>query len=413
MPAMNIKNPNGFTYWSDLGVQLNDLEHTDTQWVHALPVGQYNHPMYGKLSFTRDRIRRFAQSIKDKVRGIDPDIDYDHKLDPSKGNAAAGWVRDAEERDDGLWLLVEWTKKAVQAIKDKEYRYFSAEFVDEWEDAQGNKFKDVVLGGGLTNRPFIKNLVPINLSEVMGNNQEDVMDRVELARILGLGEDATEDDIKTKLNELASQGNSKVDLAKLSVKEEDGVLTFSHEDAEGSYTYELPKDENNQSEAELAKLAETNPVIARLLSEREADRKRLDNLETATRLSEVSTQLSEVGREAKTVLPPVVQDKLRSVMVRLPKALSDEIAGAMGELAKVGGLVKLGETAPSGKPNGEKGGEDVVNKFLSEVDAKLASNKELNYREAVDLVRTENPVLFQEYNNAIVDGDVITLEEES
>ena len=154
-----------YIYVTDLtrGKSLSDG--VNEQWVHALPLGEYEHPLHGKLTFTPERIKRFVQSVKDRVRGIDPDIDYDHKLDASKGNKAAGWVKDAEERENGLWLLVEWTKQAAEEIRDKAYRYFSTEYADTWKDATGKEHADVVLGGGLTNRPFMKNLDPINLSE--------------------------------------------------------------------------------------------------------------------------------------------------------------------------------------------------------------------------------------------------------
>src|SRR5690242_18134493 len=102
-------------YWADLqGVQLNEQNQS---WVHAARPNTYQHPVYGKLDFTFDRLRRLADSVKNKVRGVDIDIDYDHKQDIAKGGKAAGWVRDADVRSDGLWLLVEWTEAAAKSIK--------------------------------------------------------------------------------------------------------------------------------------------------------------------------------------------------------------------------------------------------------------------------------------------------------
>lgn len=407
----------GFTYWADLqSTKLNDaITDNITQWVHALPLGTYKHPIHGELKFTANRIKRFAQSVKDKVRGIDPDIDYDHKLDPSKGKSAAGWVKDAEERSDGLWLLVEWTKGAAQEIKDKKYRYFSTEYADRLEDNQGNVLEDVVLGGGLTNRPFMKNLAPINLSEVLGddnNTQEGKMDRAELARILGLSDDATDEDIKTKLSELREP--KKGDSTKFSVKEEDGKLVIEHPDIEGSLTHELPKVEakkdEKEAEQELAKLAEDNPAIKLILDQNKELSDSVRTLESANRLTEVSTQLNEVGKDAGVVLPPVVQTKLRTVMAQLPKNLSDDIATAMQELVKVGGPVKLGEGIGKER-KGEKGGEDAVEKFLSEVDAAMEKDDKLQYRDALSQVQRTHPQLWEGYQDARESG--ITLSEEN
>ena len=381
-----------FTYCSE----VQTLEPTEElQWVHALSIGEYTHPKHGTLKFTPDRIRRFVDSVKQKVRGIDPDIDYDHKLDVSKGMSAAGWVRDAEERSDGLWLLVEWTKKAAQAIKDREYRYFSTEFVDEWTSPDGNKFTDVVLGGGLTNRPFLKDLAPVNLSELTDtDNEENTMELAELARILGLSDDATEDVVKAKLSELA--GSAPLDLTKLSITESDGSVVITHPDVEGEVTHTLSTKEE-PSESALTKLAEDNPLVAKMLSDHKKMQDDMNELKAQARLSEVTTQLSDLGRDHKAALPPVVQKKLAPVLVRLPKQLSDEIAESLKELVKVG-IVALGESSP-GKPGNRE--DDPVVKYLGEIERLRKDNDKLSTREASAIVKRENPQLHADYTNAV------------
>lgn len=134
-------------------------------WLHTMPIGEKTHPVYGKLNFSKSRLQRFADNIKKNVRKIALDVDYNHKQDPSKGAKAAGWIKDAEVREDGLWVGVQFNDTAKQEIKAGEWKYFSPEFVDEWTDADGNTFKDVLLGAALTNRPFLKDLMPIAASE--------------------------------------------------------------------------------------------------------------------------------------------------------------------------------------------------------------------------------------------------------
>lgn len=419
--------PLGFTYWSDVsGVALSDSTH---QWVHALPLGEYNHPIYGKLNFTADRIRRFADSVKTRVRGIDPDIDYDHKLDPSKGRKAAGWVKDADARPDGLWLFVEWTPEAAGAVQSKEYRYFSTEFADEWEDSQGNKFTDVVLGGGLTNRPFVKDLVPINLSELVGESKEnDTMERKQLIKLLSLSDDATDEQIEQAITKL-TEDNEGPDLSNLELSvDKDGKVTAKDKDGKVVEvgTVEPPKGDpsgsggsggsgndgtGSEEEQELAKLAEENPAVAKILNEYQEQGKRIANLETATRLSEVSTQLSELGQDHKKALPPVVQDKLRTVMVQLPKKLSDDLSDALVDLMKVG-VVELGERTPQ-RPGGTPptGGDDVISTYLSEIDKVIADAKEkgneITFREAADEVYLNDPELTARYQDAVAEGQTL------
>jgi hypothetical protein len=148
-------------------IELNrvQLAENDLTWLHAMPVGTCNHPVYGELSFTPERLARFADNVKNKVRRIDLDIDYDHKQDSAKGNKAAGWVKDADLKDDGLWIGVQFTDTAKSEIEAGEWKYLSPEFKDEWEDEHGNVHKDVLFGAGLTNRPYLKDLLPIAASE--------------------------------------------------------------------------------------------------------------------------------------------------------------------------------------------------------------------------------------------------------
>lgn len=144
------------------GVSLAENRPT---WLHAFPVGSYQHPVHGALTFTRERLQRFAKNIKARARGIDLSIDYAHREDASKGHKAAGWITDAEVRSDGLHIAVNFTDEAKREIRAGHWRYLSPEYLDEWTDAFGRKWNDVLLGAGLTNRPFLKDLAPIAASE--------------------------------------------------------------------------------------------------------------------------------------------------------------------------------------------------------------------------------------------------------
>jgi hypothetical protein len=140
-------------------VQLNESGPT---WIQGFPLGTWHHPAHGEIKITPERVKRFAEGVANRVRGQDLNIDYDHQT-----GEAAGWVRAAEDRgNDGLWLNVDFTPTARQQLSEKKYRYFSPEYQDEWESpVSKQKFTDVLFGGALTNRPFLKGIVPINLSE--------------------------------------------------------------------------------------------------------------------------------------------------------------------------------------------------------------------------------------------------------
>src|SRR5690606_123749 len=125
-------------YFSDLPLQKG------ASWVHALSLGTFEHPLHGTVTITPERVQRLADGVNNRVRGQDLDVDYDHK---ARTGEAAGWVRKAEARPDGLWLFVEWTKEALGKIKSRAYRYFSSEFVEKWKDPKsGTVHKDVLFG---------------------------------------------------------------------------------------------------------------------------------------------------------------------------------------------------------------------------------------------------------------------------
>jgi phage I-like protein len=142
-------------------------ENVDGKWVHILPYGEHYHPVWGDIDITEERVDRFVKNFHDGVRGIQLDIDYAHKLDQAKGDKAAGWIKDLQKRDDGLWALVEWTTEASTELADGQWKYMSAEYVDTYctQKKEPECWDDVMLGAALTNRPYMKELTPINFSE--------------------------------------------------------------------------------------------------------------------------------------------------------------------------------------------------------------------------------------------------------
>jgi hypothetical protein len=348
-----------FGYYADLrGVQFN--EHAS--WITAMRVGEYLHPVHGKISFTPDRLKRFADSVKNKVRGIELDIDYDHKTDPTKGNEAAGWVKDAKVEGDSLQLLVEWTASAVDKIKEKAYRYFSPEFQDEWTDALGTKHQDVLFGGGVTNRPFLKDLLPVNLSELAFEKQltetkkeGNGMDPKALRKKLGLPEDATDEQVLAKIDSL---NNPTAPDRTATTHGPDAGATNSPNGVIGGQTYDattagqVDKDGNavTPEDVQLSELAKTNPAIAILLAERATNAKRFADLEQANKIAQINVKLSEY-KTGSTIVAPAILDEAAKLLHKLPVTLHEDVHGLIKAIQTLGSgaLVQLGETGSTGQ----------------------------------------------------------------
>jgi len=130
--------------------------------IQVLKVGKFEHPDYGMLEFTPKTFETFIKNFENKVP--QEHIAYDFRHRPDWG--AAAWLRNLFTKEDGLWAKVELTKRGYESLKDKEFLYFSTEYVDDYVDkSDGKKFGPTILGGGLTNRPFIKGMAPAILSQ--------------------------------------------------------------------------------------------------------------------------------------------------------------------------------------------------------------------------------------------------------
>lgn len=126
-------------------------------------------------------------------------IDYEHQTLDNVIAPAAAWIKRLECRDkDGLWGEVEWTPKAQEFVKNKEYRYLSPVIFARKSDGRA-----IVLHScGLTNTPAIDGMHPIANKETEENN----MDFLKLvAGLLGLPETATEDEVKQAIADLQSK----------------------------------------------------------------------------------------------------------------------------------------------------------------------------------------------------------------
>ncbi len=364
----DLKEPKG--YWVDLGKYRFDDVKKPT-WIQAFPLGSYDHPVYGQIKIDPERVKRFAQNINSSIRDQQLDIDYDHK---ENGGKAAGWVLSADARNDGLWIQVDWTDAAYASIKNKEYKYFSPEFVDEWQHPKTQQtFQDVMFGGAITNRPFLKDILPINLSEVVKNNGGQ-MDEMTKALITALDldpEKATPEDLIKAVQAIKVKPEVKPEI-KPEVKPEGEV-----------------KPEPITVGAQL-----TEATVAKLLAE--AVKPLVDKiaiLETSNRLSETSFKISKLNEGKPNRLAPAVTEEAAKLIAGLPNEAGDKVLQLLSDTLK-GGLIPMGE---QGGLTLDLNGKTAGEVFVSEVDKIMKLNEKLSYADAVETVSREQPELFEQY----------------
>jgi len=138
---------------------------------------------------------RIAAATAGYHRCNDMVIDYDHQSifaakDGVGGQArAAGWSGKVFATDEGVFAEVDWNEAAASAIDSKEYRYISPVFV---HDKDGRPV--FVVNATLTNTPSL-DLLPAAASALSQLIGDESMNYGPIAKALGLGEDASEEEI--------------------------------------------------------------------------------------------------------------------------------------------------------------------------------------------------------------------------
>lgn len=230
--------------------------------IQLLRVGKFRHPNYGNFEITPLVLSDMKKNFDDRVRGIDLALDYFHDSDKE----ASGWIKDLILKENGtqLWAQVDWTPTAAKKLSDRELRYFSPDFTFKWVDPEsGKSYNNVLFGGGLTNRPFVKDMQAIVANENKGVMQMDEKDKM----IAELQAKCAE--LQAKLDaqaqampemEMACEQNKKL----LSEKQ---VLLSEKETLAGEM--ETLKQENQQLKDE-KRIIEKEQEFAKLLSEGKA-----------------------------------------------------------------------------------------------------------------------------------------------
>ncbi len=187
-----------YNYLVDISdIKLEEIEGKKTSWIEIFREGSWTHPKWGLIKGTKKLFNDFIDNWKNNILGRDVAIDRTHN--PEDG--ATGWIKDMKIVGDRLKALIEWTPFGIDLIEQKGFKYFSPEYRDSYTDKEsGKEYKNVLFGGGITNRPFLTNLAPIVLSEDIENqcfkqeNNEETKETLWLA----LQEYADHDEEKIK-----------------------------------------------------------------------------------------------------------------------------------------------------------------------------------------------------------------------
>lgn len=208
--------------WRTLAVMPTLAAGTTSSWIQVMEAGEFTDPRYGDFLIDAPLMDLMIANF-DRLP-LTPSVDLDHSGFTTGSSRAAAWYERLQRRGAEMWASVLWTPFGVAAVQSGEYRFFSPEFTYNYVDKHGDEHGAALIGGGLTNRPFLTGMAEVTLAvsriaagQAEGGtlqltegrgiflmsppHQEDDVKLDKLAKALGLKDDADEDAVVKALAE--------------------------------------------------------------------------------------------------------------------------------------------------------------------------------------------------------------------
>ncbi|MBV8359377.1 MAG: hypothetical protein JO189_15790 [Deltaproteobacteria bacterium] len=126
------------------------------EWIELLPAGTFT-AVDGRGPFENADPDKIVSASIAKMPQVGLVLDFDHSTDlaapEGRPAPAAGWLKEFKVEHGAIFARIEWTQKAAEMLKAKEYRYISPVF-------EHNKEGKVerILRAALTNNPALTQL---------------------------------------------------------------------------------------------------------------------------------------------------------------------------------------------------------------------------------------------------------------
>lgn len=391
-----------------------------TMTIQAIPLGNWKHPVYGDVAVDMDLLNELKRSYDERTYGQDLFINYDHTKDAAKGNKAAAKIIGVElDSQLGMVFHVQPTPTAKKEIEEGEWNYFSPEWFDEWPDPNnGVVHKNVLRGGGLTNYPYMKGILPINMSELVlradenvgvhegakSNTQVPASTEPEPGTTLVLGVQANAEGVRfspkepTPLDQMDMRG-SNVQFSEVIVDEKElrNALGLGDEDDLSAALTAFVNDAKayrdlKNTTSEKKEFAETHPDLWREIQEGRKFR-----AELAAREFSDSFKLDN----GKT-LSPVAKDKLKAMHIEMSEgSLTPQLFSESVQAILKDGIVDLTETGSSTTHEAHYAEGHEAAKLFSEKIVQIQINDQVDFDTATQLAAGKHPELFTAYREYV------------
>ena len=318
--------------------------------VQLLRAGKFHHD--GREIVVKEKdLTSMVKNFSEKVRGIDLMIDFSHN---SEGEAA-GWIKVLKLSDCGqeLWADVEWTPQGEKRLKDKSFRYISADFSFNYKDNENlNEFGATLFGAGLTNRPVVKSMTPIVLSE----------------------------DIN-----LLNEGKVMYEEKKMQEKEKLEEKEEMQEEMSLEQAMEMLKELK-------AKLLEKEKELEKMKGEREEEMKESE---------EMKAEMAEIKKAKELEEKNKAFDEKMSEGVVCEAQREAFIAGDMDKFVSLFSELKLSEKGNTSSPKVEAVTKENVEDKVIQLAQEKSKKEGIPLDISIGNVLSENPDLKQKYNDIL------------
>lgn len=339
--------------------------------IQILPYGKIHHDK-GDFEVTEEMVDNI---IRNKYED-DIVIDYEHQTTKDIEAPAAGWIYELVKKANGLWAKIkEWTPRAAEYIKNKEYRYISAVIDPRHEDHKTGEYKGWFLHSiALTNVPWVKGMVPITMKHQIDNMEGKQMLQ-KLIEVLKLKEDAKEEDVIKQIEGMIKAKDEKTAVASKEVMEVLGLKDDANLD-------EVKDAIKNMKEE---KKTEPDPEKYVMKSEFDKTAKSLKDVQDKLALKERDEHVSKAIRSGK--ISPAQREWAETYALKDPEGFDDYIKNAV-QIVPLDKVVDEKGNPPSGS---------AEEQLRLKTDQKMLGLKDKSWNECFALVQKENPELVRQY----------------
>lgn len=329
-----------------------------------------------EIEITEPDLDRMLDNFKRwQSMGAEVPVDYDHSFFEKGDSKAAGWYTELVRKGRSLFARVKWTKDAVEKIASGEYKFFSPEWTHNWINEEGESEGPTMLAGGLTNRPFLRGMTPVALSqEVAAEAWSDLGDQIETmaaAVAAHLKPDSAERD--------ETHGN---------VSKDTDIKAADAPAAETSAQERKPE-QVTMNRSEVTELREKASQAETFKTKLDESVERIGSLEKSVAAERFAHAFGQAQREGRVDAKPETREKWAGRVERFGLEATKELLSELpAETIPVTERGRAGEAPEASADVPENTDEQA---FQVDVKARelMAADKDLSYVAAVDKIEAE------------------------